>query len=271
MGAYALIALDEDNIAVKNIHTAEEWNKFFSYDGSHYNSAENIRLFPNVASQSVDNIRGDYNFSAVGQHPVAFNASIKKIYVGYGVNANEENAKVVFTGNINYGNSTIDPSVKELSFISNISEYFSGIEFNNFHVDYGNRAGSTVQGIIGELNGEFNNNNFINTSVTNSNADFVGLIGRIGAGASVNNILLRNTNVYTAYKNSTTDGFGGFAGSVLGTSSKIIDIKNVTASGVNIDSYGGKNTNVGGLFGTATYANLQNITMTGEDNSGADV
>ena len=266
---YALIALGEDNVAAKNIITAADWDEFFSYNGSHYNTPENIRLFPQDTAASASGIAGDYKFAAGTSH--AYNASIQKVYIAYAKGYDETNAKVVFSGNINYDIDQEDLNVDQLSFISRVTDHFCGIEFLNFNVNYNNKTSVAPVGIISEISGEFKNNAFINCKVEKANSNFVGMVGRITSAAQVSDISLKNVTVDAMYKNIANGGYGGFVGGLIGDVSQKASIDNITGSEINVTSSGGKNINVGGIVGYSTYANISNINMaTGSQVFGTD-
>ena len=257
--AYALIALGEENVAAKNIITAADWDEFFSYTGAHYNTPENIRLFPQDSAASASGIAGDYNFATGVNH--AFNAAIQKVYIAYADDYDETNAKVVFSGNINYDIDQEGLNIDQLSFISRITDYFCGIEFANFNVNYNNKTSVAPVGIISEISGEFKNNAFTNCKVEKANSNFVGMVGRITSSAQVNDVRLKNVTVDAMYKNITNGGYGGFVGGLIGDASRKASIDNITGTEVNVTSSGGKNRNVGGIVGYSTYANISNVNM----------
>lgn len=274
--AYALIALEEEKVAAKVIRNASEWNEFFDYNGVHYNVPENIRLFPADINKSIDQTAGTGDYDFTGLNNVAYNASIAKVYVGYGTDEhgifyNEDNAEVIFKGLVDYSNVVVSDDVNEMSFISSLSTSMRGVHFVDFTVDYANHPSASVQGIFGDVSGEFSKNSFKNVAIKNADAINVGIIARATNGALIENINLENVSVEAKYKNISNGGFGSFIGNINGTSSKIVTVNNVNATLYNIDAYdGGQNNNVGGLFGNSNYARISNIIVNGAEKEGSD-
>lgn len=252
-GAYALIALDENNVAAKNIHSADDWDEFFKADGRHYNSLENIRLF------TTD----EYNFSSSKKH--AYNAAIQKIYIS----GDDEDA----SGNINYArfSGVVDYGLYEdgelpadISFISQVGTEMKRMRFTNFSVDYNKNPSTMPQGLIGNVVGEVIKDKFDNVEIKGTTSTITGLIGQTEPGSSISNVILDNVSILVS-SSSTAGGYGGLVGKTAGSASRHANVSDIEAYDVMVYGITGNNANTGGLIGDAEYTDITNIKMDSND------